>query len=698
MLSTDAIALALWQPKQHSCRVAVYENWPELVRTEIQDTPEQALMLAAQQFSGRDVLLLQANRFLPAGFLPRMLAAWRQHERVDVLSPLTKDTGSLAPAMTAAEIDSAHFLYGEHSIKPISHWSQHGSLLRANAVHEVFENKQRNINQLNLALLNGVYLGNDNDAVESNPDKNFIGDGKPLVLHVLHSWGGGVDHFARDLSAGDNDRHHLFLKAHSLDNHTPFGKQLALYRPTVKAPLQSWYLASPIDDTNIQSEEVQQILKDIIDRWGIGAVIVSSLIGHSLDVLKTGLPTVFSCHDVYPFWPLLQERREADKADFSIQCLQSLLNEDSDKTAFKKHSADYWVAIKDHLVEIIISHKIRCVAPSQYAKKQLCAIDSRLNNIDWQVIPHGSITLARIPRVDHSATSEKNKILRVLVPGHLNDDKGETLLLGLLSALPPGIELVLLGCADYLEHKFQHPAVTCYPAYKREDLSSWVEKIKPDIALLPSLVPETFGYILSEMLSLGLPVLCANIGAYAERAQSLSSVVTVEANAHAFIEKLLYFRDSRAALDSLVASAPRSLAGIKDMAQAWAEISRARAPNWLIGNPSSLQAQENSVTAQIIELQKLLAEHLQRSLLNESELNAKLLQQQSQHEEAMLELNRLNVVALEKNRENMALLEKDIQQKDLGIQALNQQLHAVYASSSWRLTAILRNIKTWLSR
>jgi O-antigen biosynthesis protein len=691
MLSTDAIALALWQPKQDSRRVAVYENWPELVRTEIQDTPEDALALAAKKFSGRDVLLLQVNRFLPAGFLPRMLAAWRQHERVDVLSPLTKDNGLVVPAMTASEIDSAYFLYGEHSIKPINHWSQHGSLWRASAVHEVFENKQRNINQLNLALLNGVYLGNDNDAVESNFEKILIGDGKPVVLHVLHSWGGGVEYFARDLSAGDNDRHHLFLKANSLDNHTPFGKQLALYQPSVKTPLQSWYLASPIDDTGIQSEEVQQILKDIIDRWGIGAVIVSSLIGHSLDVLKTGLPTIFSCHDVYPFWPLLQDRREADKADFSMECLQSLLNEDSDNAAFKKHSAEYWVAIKDHLIETIISHNIRCVAPTHYAKKRLCAIDSRLNNIDWQVIPHGSITLTRIPRVDHTAEPKKNKILRVLVPGHLNDDKGETLLLELLPALPPRIELVLLGCADYLEHKFQHPAVTCYPAYQREDLSKWVEKIKPDIALLPSLVPETFGYILSEMLAVGPPVLCANIGAYGERAQSLNSIVTVDANAKAFIEKLLYFRDFPAALDGLVSSTPHSLPSITNMAQAWAEVSRAQAPNWLIGNPSSLQAKEKSVTAQIIELQKLLAEHLERSLHSESEFNEKLLQQQNKHDEAMLELNRLNAAAMEKIRENIALLEKEIQ-------ALNQQLQAVYASSSWRLTAILRNIKTWFSR
>ncbi|MBK7146776.1 MAG: hypothetical protein IPH76_16765 [Xanthomonadales bacterium] len=34
-------------------------------------------------------------------------------------------------------------------------------------------------------------------------------DGKPVLLHVLHGWGGGVERFARDLADGDRQRSHL---------------------------------------------------------------------------------------------------------------------------------------------------------------------------------------------------------------------------------------------------------------------------------------------------------------------------------------------------------------------------------------------------------------------------------------------------------------------------------------------------------
>ena len=38
---------------------------------------------------------------------------------------------------------------------------------------------------------------------------------------------------------------------------------------------------------------------------GVDRIIVSSLIGHALDCLETGLPTLEVLHDGYPAWPLL---------------------------------------------------------------------------------------------------------------------------------------------------------------------------------------------------------------------------------------------------------------------------------------------------------------------------------------------------------------------------------------------------------
>ena len=389
----NPLALALWQSSQNGLGNQPYLAWPELVRTDIHDAPELAIMAAARQYPGHDVLLIQTDLGLPSGFLSRMQVGWQQYEHVEVLSPLNAEQGMPVPALSANDMDAMQFLYGEHCIKPVTHWARHGSFWRSRALAEVLTGKQRSLTQLEFFLMQGVYVGNE--FVESNPDENFIGDGKPVVLHVLHSWGGGVEYFARDLRAGDHERHHLFLKAISIDSLPPFGKQLALYHSSSEVPLQVWRLDSQIDDTDIESDEVRKILRKIIDRWGIGAIIVSSLIGHSMDVLKTGLPTVLACHDVYPYWPLLHDIRETE-ADFSIEYLARCLSEDPNATSFEPHSSNYWLEIKEHLVETILSRQIPCVAPSEYAKKRLCTIEKKLSYADWRVIPHGTMRLDRV--------------------------------------------------------------------------------------------------------------------------------------------------------------------------------------------------------------------------------------------------------------------------------------------------------------
>ncbi|MBL0040833.1 MAG: hypothetical protein IPP28_07255 [Xanthomonadales bacterium] len=58
-------------------------------------------------------------------------------------------------------------------------------------------------------------------------------------------------------------------------------------------------------------------------RFGVGSVIVSSLIGHSLDALATGLPTELVCHDYFPLWPVLHA--DFDAVDGSAASLAQAL-------------------------------------------------------------------------------------------------------------------------------------------------------------------------------------------------------------------------------------------------------------------------------------------------------------------------------------------------------------------------------------
>ena len=67
--------------------------------------------------------------------------------------------------------------------------------------------------------------------------------------------------------------------------------------------------------------------------------------------------------------------------------------------------------------------------------------------------------------------------------------------------------------------------------YKQEKLFDILKKIKPSVLFLSSIWPETYSYVLSEMLCTGLPVASFNIGAPAERLEKmglLNNLIPIE--------------------------------------------------------------------------------------------------------------------------------------------------------------------------
>lgn len=59
--------------------------------------------------------------------------------------------------------------------------------------------------------------------------------------------------------------------------------------------------------------------------------------------------------------------------------------------------------------------------------------------------------------------------------------------------------------------------------YKQDDLPGIVEKYKINIALLPSICPETFSFVAHEIISMKLPLICLDLGAQADLVRSQST-------------------------------------------------------------------------------------------------------------------------------------------------------------------------------
>ena len=68
--------------------------------------------------------------------------------------------------------------------------------------------------------------------------------------------------------------------------------------------------------------------------------------------------------------------------------------------------------------------------------------------------------------------------------------------------------------------KVYSPYINYHGPYKNEELQGIIEQRKITNILFPSIVPETFSYLISELMAMNIPIVCFNIGAQAEKVKN----------------------------------------------------------------------------------------------------------------------------------------------------------------------------------
>ncbi len=537
-------------------------------------TPRQALDNARDQFPGRDVLVLHANAELPADALHRLQAALAGGEW-DVVFPVDGHWRLFNDGLDGAERDLLAWRHGEHAVfaQPESSsvcalWRAHpppgeqGAPLRAGLLPCLYVGPSLPSLGGELPLpLHALQLA------VAGQRPTLPGAGAPVVLHVLHDWGGGVECFVRDLQAADTQSQHLVLVARGDEYRRPYGRRLCLHASLDAPPLQVWPLASPIFDTAADSPEVAAILAEVIGQWGVGAVLVSSLIGHALEVLRTGLPTAMCVHDTYPIWPLLHDARDPAAEPFDLPELERGLAEAGPGHVLAGRDAAQWWSLRADLLRTLAQQNVTLVAPSDFARQRMSALAPELSALPWRTISHGHAPLP--PAAISAQPKPAGAALRVLVPGRLEGGKGEHLLAQLLPGLPAGVELKLLGSGGAGARFEGHPCVSVQRDYGRDQLAQAVATLAPDVALLASTAPETFSYTLSEMLALGIPVVCASPGAPAARLRELGLGWQVAADATAVNALLAELAAHPEAVSEMRSRPKPELSSLSEMAEHW---------------------------------------------------------------------------------------------------------------------------------
>jgi glycosyltransferase involved in cell wall biosynthesis len=351
-------------------------------------------------------------------------------------------------------------------------------------------------------------------ATDALAKKNMVGTCQPVQLHIMHSWGGGLHKWVSDFCDEDKLRHNMVLK--SLGDSGVFGKRLALFEhPDASEPIAYWDLGTPVQSVDLINIEYKAILKSILDQYGIDMIWVSSLIGHSLDALDTGVKTSFICHDYFPVCPAINIYYDGVCSTCDESKMASCFEKNEHNRFFNNNSTKEWFAVRKIFNKHVLSNDIDLIIPTPSFKEYLVSLQPELVKANFRVIPHGKES--NLPLIPKNKNKIRHKEFHVVVLGELSPHKGQDLLINIIEHLPKNVKVHLIGCGYGCKYFKDYKNIKITPKYSYNELPGIIEKINPDVGLLLSIWPETFSYTLSELIEFGIPPVATRLGAFKDR-------------------------------------------------------------------------------------------------------------------------------------------------------------------------------------
>jgi hypothetical protein len=185
-------------------------------------------------------------------------------------------------------------------------------------------------------------------------------DARPVQLHVMHFWGGGLDRWVRDFSRADKAAANLLLATYRIGEHG--GQRIVLYSdPAAEIPVRVWDIARPIRSTVPSSIEYRRIVEQVIREFDVESLVVSSVIGHALDVLDLPVRTVLVCHDYYPVCQAINPMFGKVCESCTLGDLHRCASSNPLNNFFNEGTSEEWHAMRNLFVERLIAKRIEIV-------------------------------------------------------------------------------------------------------------------------------------------------------------------------------------------------------------------------------------------------------------------------------------------------------------------------------------------------
>lgn len=342
-------------------------------------------------------------------------------------------------------------------------------------------------------------------------------DARPVWLHLLHGWGGGTERWVRDMAVADKRARHLCLRSRTGRNDAAV--RLELLEPGVsETVLLAWDLDEPIGFCAVSHAGWRAVFEEVLGACGVQVLVVSSLIGHSLEVFDSGRPTLWVMHDLFPFCPALFGWYDNACSVCDGGRLARCFEGNRLNVFWHQAQPEAWQHVREAFAEKLISRDVRVVAPSMSVFERYRALLPEAAKPPRHFVPHGlALCPPPLVRRDMPEAGKGGGRLRVVVPGRLSPHKGLALVRELLPALVDFADVLLLGCGEAGQAFGHLPHVRVVVEYEPRQMAAHVAAFGAHCALLPSVLPESFSYTLSEMQALAVPTVATGLGAFAER-------------------------------------------------------------------------------------------------------------------------------------------------------------------------------------
>lgn len=353
-----------------------------------------------------------------------------------------------------------------------------------------------------------------------------------LVLIVDHGLGGGATHYGRKL----------------LERHLQLGDAVLLITSEPSVGMYELYLHTAEGKQHQRTMSLSALLQ--VPAWpnlrqivyNTAALFVSPLAVVALLLhlkQRSGARLTVLFHDYFPLCPsifLISPRGRYCGIPDAATC-RRCMPQNPGLPELLLHYRHYDPILWRQVWECLLLVADEMTAFSQASADIVRKVWPWVDAARLQVVPHQAEPLNAEPVVVRNTQG-----LHIGIVGQLGFHKGIDVIAALAKAIRRRSLDIRISVIGSVEAPVDSRVISQSGSYKREDLPRLIAESGANVMLFPSVWPETFSYVVQELMALNLPLACFDMGAPAERVRTYAKGLILEdTDAEVLLDQLLAF-------------------------------------------------------------------------------------------------------------------------------------------------------------